>query len=78
MTTKRKKQNKNILNYELLQGLIRNSKKSFTCIELECGISRDALYTKVNGERDFRLPEYINLCNSLGIRFDLLIQTMEM
>ncbi len=77
MTMKKKKMNNEILNYELLQGLIRNSQKTFTCIALECGISRDALYTKVNGEREFRLPEYIRLCNSLGIRFDLLIQAVE-
>ena len=76
MTMKKQKINNEILNYELLQGLIRNSQKTFKSIALECGISRDALYTKVNGEREFRLPEYIKLCNALGIRFDLLIRTM--
>ena len=66
-----------LINYQLLHELIRNSNKTFTEIAKSCGISRDALYTKVNGEREFKLMEYIRLCGTLGVSLNLLLTIME-
>ncbi len=66
-----------LINYDLLHELIRGSNKTFTEIAKECGISRDALYTKVNGDREFKLLEYVRLCFTLGISLTLLLRIME-
>ncbi len=66
-----------ILNYELLHENIRKSSKSFTQIARECGISRDALYTKVNGDREFKVLEYALLCKALGLQFNDLLELRE-
>lgn len=66
-----------LINYDLLHELIRNSNKTFKELAKECGISREALYKKVNGEREFKLLEYVRLCISLEIGFALLLTVME-
>ena len=66
-----------LINYDLLHELIRNSNKTFKELAKECGISREALYKKVNGEREFKLLEYVRLCISLEIGFTLLLTVME-
>lgn len=66
-----------LINYDLLHELIRNSNKTFKELAKECGISREALYKKVNGEREFKLLEYVRLCISLEIGFTLLLTVMK-
>ncbi len=66
-----------LINYDLLHELIRGSNKTFKEIAKDCNISREALYKKVNGEREFKLLEYVRLCFSLGIGLTILLKIME-
>lgn len=62
-----------MIDYECLHRKIRESKKTFIEIAKECDISRDALYTKVNGERDFKLQEFVKLCNCINAEMKELL-----
>ncbi|WP_035790239.1 helix-turn-helix domain-containing protein [Butyrivibrio sp. FC2001] len=55
------------VDYELLHSIIKKSNIPITKLAECCGISRYAFYKKINGEGEFKITEYIRLCETLGI-----------
>jgi transcriptional regulator with XRE-family HTH domain len=56
-----------MLDYERLHRIIRESGFTLGEIAIACGINRQNLYKKLNGEREFKITEYEKLCACLDI-----------
>lgn len=57
-----------VVNTEMLNGLIDSSGLKREYIAKRIGISRQALYSKINNDTDFTISEVVILCDVLGIK----------
>ena len=55
------------MNLKYLNDRISNSKVPISAIAKELGLSRQTLYLKMKGERDFKVSEVIKLCAMLRL-----------
>lgn len=55
------------MNLEYLNGRIKMSGISIVALASKMGISRQSLYLKMNGDRDFKTSEVTNLCDILRL-----------
>ena len=58
------------MNLEYLNGKIALSRIPITAIAEEMGLSRQSLYLKMKGERDFKTSEVEKLCEVLRLTDD--------
>ena len=58
------------MNLEYLNGKISLSRIPITAIAEEMGLSRQSLYLKMKGERDFKTSEVEKLCEVLRLTED--------
>ena len=54
-------------NPEMLKGKIRESGMTVTAIAFKCGVTRESLYKKLNGETEFKASEIVKLTNILRL-----------
>lgn len=55
------------MNLVYLNGRIKMSRIPITAIAEEMGLSRQSLYLKMQGERDFKISEVTKLCEILRL-----------
>lgn len=66
-----------IFDYEKLHEKLRKIDTPISDLAKMCGLSRSGLYKKLNGEREFRVSEYMMLCRALGISSSDLIKVIK-
>ncbi len=60
------------INYTKLHDIVKKSGLSMMKIAYALGLSREGLYKKLNGENDFKVTEFRNLCEVLGVKEETL------
>ena len=63
-------------DYVKLHRTLKENGGAISDIAQICGLSRSTLYKKLNGEREFKVSEYIMLCKYLKIPIDELVKVI--
>lgn len=56
-----------MVNLKLLSNSMRESGMTVTAIAAKCGIKRETLYKRLNGDAEFKASEIANLAQVLGL-----------